>query len=109
VRTARAINRALGRRGRVWSDRYHTRALGTPREVRSALAYVLLNFRKHLKASAGVDPRSSGPWFEGWKQVPPAMDALSPVQAPRTWLGAVGWKRGGGAIDYREVPGRRST
>jgi len=37
IRVARAVNRALGRRGRVWGDRYHARALTTPREVRHCL------------------------------------------------------------------------
>src|SRR5207302_9988633 len=30
VRLARAFNAALGRRGTVWSERYHARALKTP-------------------------------------------------------------------------------
>ena len=34
VRFARTINRVLGRHGSVWADRYHARALATPREVR---------------------------------------------------------------------------
>ena len=62
----KAINRASHHRGRVWTDRYHARALRTPREVRTALVYVLQNFRKHLRAPAVVDPCSSGPWFDGW-------------------------------------------
>src|SRR5262245_4211498 len=33
VRIARGLNRELGRRGRVLADRYHARALETPREV----------------------------------------------------------------------------
>jgi len=41
IRVARAVNRALGRRGAVWQDRYHARALTTPRAVRNALVYVL--------------------------------------------------------------------
>jgi len=41
IRLAKAINRRLGRRGRVWNDRYHGRPLRTPREVRHGLAYVL--------------------------------------------------------------------
>src|SRR5881398_1377484 len=40
IRVARALNRALGRRGRVWDERYHARALITPRAVRYALVYV---------------------------------------------------------------------
>src|SRR4051812_5153542 len=47
IRIAKRLNRALGRRGRFFSDRYHARALKTPREVRNALAYVLNNARKH--------------------------------------------------------------
>ena len=47
IRAARAINRALDRTGGVWGDRYHTRALKTPREVRNAIVYVLMNVKKH--------------------------------------------------------------
>jgi putative transposase len=38
IRAARAINRALGRDGSVWADRYHARALTTLREVRQGLS-----------------------------------------------------------------------
>ena len=78
VRTAKAINRRAGRKGRVWSDRYHARPLGSPREVRRAMTYVLLNFCKHLRAPPGVDPRSSGPWFDGWTEPPPAPKGRTP-------------------------------
>jgi len=37
IRIAKGVNRILGRRGRVWADRFHARALRTPREVRNAL------------------------------------------------------------------------
>ncbi len=37
IRIAKALNRVLGRCGRVWADRFHARALRTPREVRNAL------------------------------------------------------------------------
>jgi putative transposase len=67
IRTARAINRALGRSGSVWGDRYHARALRTPREVRHGLVYVLMNFRKHRPADRmKLDPCSSAPWFDGF-------------------------------------------
>jgi putative transposase len=104
IRCARAINRAFGRRGSVWSHRYHARALRTPRETRHGLVYVLLNLRKHLGAGPGIDPRSSAAWFDGWKQpvAVPAEDC--PVSQPHTWLGAGGWQRGGGLIDLRENP-----
>ena len=106
VRTAKAINRRAGRKGPVWSDRYHARSLGSPREVRRAMTYVLLNFCKHLRAPPGVDPRSSGPWFDGWKEPPPASKDPRPVALPRTWLGAVGWRRAGGGITFAEAPAR---
>ena len=67
IRVARAVNRVLGRRGSVWGDRYHSRALTTPRAVRHALVYVLMNFRKHHGGKLGLDPCSSAPWFEGWR------------------------------------------
>src|SRR5438552_11721605 len=59
VRSARAVNRALGRRGPVCSDRYHARPLTSPRAVRIALVYVLLNRRKDCAGERGLDPCSS--------------------------------------------------
>lgn len=109
VRAARAINRAAHRRGPVWIQRYHSHALRTPREVRHALVYVLLNFRKHLRAGPGIDPRSSGPWFNGWAHAPPAPLAAAPVESPRTWLGSQGWQRAGGAIDCGEAPAAQKS
>jgi hypothetical protein len=108
VRCARAINRASGRRGRVWSERYHAHPLGTAREVRLALISLLINFRKHLRAAPTIDPCSSGPWFDGWKRPshPPATP--SPIHSPRTWLGAVAWRRAGGPLDCHETPVRLS-
>jgi len=47
IRVARALNRALERRGPVWGDRYHAHALKTPKETRNAVVYVLMNFKKH--------------------------------------------------------------
>ncbi len=54
IRCARAVNRCAGRRGAVWSDRFHARALTSPREVRHGMVYVLLNYRKHLRAEPGI-------------------------------------------------------
>jgi hypothetical protein len=104
VRCAKAINRALGRRGTVWPQRYHARALKTPRETRGGLRYVLLNFCKHLRARPGVDPMSSAPWFDGWKHALARPAGECPNSAPRTWLASGGWRRAGGPIDFREHP-----
>ena len=103
IRVARALNRALGRRGRVWGDRYHARALTTPREVRHCLVYVLRNRSKHCEGERGLDPCSSAMYFDGWRQpvgpVPPA----PPVVRARTWLAASGWRRHG-LVDIDERP-----
>jgi REP-associated tyrosine transposase len=103
IRVAKAINRALGRHGRVWDDRYHLRALPTPREVRHALLYVLQNWRKHLNAVRGLDPRSSAAWFTGWHVSTAPPPGRPPVAPPRTWLASVGWRRHG-LIGVAEAP-----
>jgi REP element-mobilizing transposase RayT len=96
IRTARAINRALGRSGPVWGDRYHARALRTPREVRHGLVYVLMNFRKHRPSERqALDPCSSAAWFDGFEPAPPTAGEPAPVApAPgsdRSAGGATGW------------------
>jgi len=107
VRCAKAVNRALGRKGALWDHRYHAHRLKSPREVRVALLYVLLNFRKHHGAAPGIDPRSSGPWFAGWKRPPRPPSRPPPVAQARTWLARVGWLRAGGPLDPAEWPPRR--
>jgi len=95
IRVARAVNRALGRRGAVWGDRFHARALTTPRAVRNALVYVLMNRRKHRAGERGLDPCSSAPWFRGWREPVATLLGPPPVVGARTWLAAVGWCRHG--------------
>ena len=95
IRVAKAVNRALRRRGTVWADRYHARRLATPREVRHALVYVLQNWRKHLPGARGLDGRSSAPWFTGWRTAVTRAAGIAPVVTARTWLARVGWRRHG--------------
>jgi putative transposase len=60
IRVARAINRVLRLRGGVWRERYHGRELRTPRSVRNAIVYVLMNAKKHgLRFASGLDALSS--------------------------------------------------
>jgi REP element-mobilizing transposase RayT len=114
ARIARAVRRVFGGRGPVLTERYHQRVVRSPREVRAALAYVMLNARKHaaalglrwLREVTSVDPASSGRWFAGWaRALPPPRDEPA-VAAPRTWLLRVGWRRHG-LIDPSEIPGAR--
>lgn len=111
ARFARAVNRVFGRSGPVLDGRYHARALKTPREVRKALAYVLLNARKHFARrhrrvpTVGLDACSSGVWFQGWKSGPyPRPRYPRETGIPFTWLLSRGWRRHG-LIDPAEVPG----
>jgi hypothetical protein len=52
ARLALAVNRVAGRAGRVFTQRYHLQLLPTPRQVRNALRYVLLNARHHAARAA---------------------------------------------------------
>lgn len=117
ARVARAANRVFKRRGPVLADRFHARVLRTPREVRNAIAYVLLNARRHraklgrrVDPCGAIDPASSGRWFDGWRQGRVgredgfrASDAPA-VARPRSWLLSLGWRRAG-LVDPTEVPG----
>ena len=47
ARFARCVNRVFGRSGKVLATRFHHVLKRTPTEMRRALAYVLLNVRKH--------------------------------------------------------------
>ena len=97
IRTAKGLNRMMGRRGRVFADRYHARVLRTPLEVHRVLAYVLRNHTKHFGANTPVvDGYSSAPYFDGWRRQAPEVEAIGPPpSAPRTWLLRVGWRRRG--------------
>jgi REP element-mobilizing transposase RayT len=110
-RVTRALNDLLDHEGTVWADRYHSEPLRSPRQVRAALRYVLLNARRHGIAPRGrpdwIDPFSSGRYFTGWSRGPregPAQrDDHAPVAPAETWVLSVGWRRHG-LIDPADVP-----
>ncbi len=111
ARLARAVDRVFDRSGPVLEERYHLRVLETPREVRGAIRYVLLNAARHARRAGRalrIDPASSGRWFDGWRPGKVvrerAVAARPPVARPRTWLLRVGWRRHG-LLDPAEVPG----
>jgi hypothetical protein len=94
--------------------------------VRNALAYVLLNARRHaakriarlrkqgkpakpLAPARYIDAPSSGRWFDGWREdarvdrSPPRLLGSEPAVAPpRTWFLRVGWRKHG-LIDPSEI------
>jgi len=110
ISAAKKINVALGRAGgQVFADRYHATPLGTPRQVRNCIAYVLNNWRHHgVEASSrACDPFSSGMTFDGWSASPAAYPETYvplPVGEATTWLLHVGWRRHG-PISLAFVPG----
>jgi hypothetical protein len=127
---ARNVNTVLGtdsyrrRRGPVFADRYHLEVITSPTRARNAVAYVLLNWRKHGEDQGEeertwlVDPFSSGFSFPDWQEregedlmwaIPERRASYEPlvVYRPRSWLLREGWKRGGPLISAREVPGAR--
>ena len=114
-RLARAVHRVFERTGQVLAGRYHVRALKTPKEVRNAIAYVLLNVRHHWQQRTGhpppvrIDAASSGRLFSGWSRWAPSDDlvpGLREVSPAQTWVLRVGWKKFG-LINPAEVPGGR--
>jgi REP element-mobilizing transposase RayT len=111
IRLARAVNLALGRRGRVVQDRHHEHVLRTPTEVRHALLYVMHNGHKH-RAPADefvdqLDTRSSARWSRAWRDHTPD-PTPSPTSPPRTYLLAVLWKDKG-LLDRSERPRQRAA
>jgi REP element-mobilizing transposase RayT len=113
VRVARALNKLWGRKGRVFSGRFHARVLRTPREVRNALVYVLQNARRHgLKVHSHLDAYASGFWFSGWKEGTPGLvgdQGPLPLARARTWLLKTGWWQRHGLIGQKELPLRRAA
>jgi len=124
ISAARQINRAFTARGgdrrtgRVIGERFHARALTTPRAVRNALRYALSKGRRHGEDQAAfartwqVDPYSSGALYGGWKELErspffwplPATYLPLIVLRPRTWL-LGSWERFHPPISARDVPG----
>ena len=102
---AHGRNKLLHRGVSVGADRYFARALATPREVRNAIRYVLLNRRKHAPQATGLGPCSSGEWFTGWSVAVRRSPGPPPTRPPRTWLAAIGRRRHG-PIDPGDVPDR---
>ena len=113
IRLARRVNASVERKGRLWNDRYHARALRTPLQVRRVLVYVLRNDQRHW-AQGGLslppwrlDPCSSAASFDGFRPLPgldlPPPEEVCVTALPVCLLLRRGWKRHG-LIDLDEFP-----
>ena len=112
IRVARRVNARLGRKGKVFADRFHAVPVRSPRQLRNTLCYVLNNGHRHDEARDplwnGIDPFSSAWHFDGWTHdrwrrglAPPTGE---PTVAPaESWLMTSGWRRWG-PIGVGEVP-----
>jgi len=108
---ARGLNRVWERRGCVFPERFHDRALRSVRAVRNAIKYVLNNYLKHggeVGYSRGgrrmPDPYSSGRYFDGWHGFV-AEEAPGSVVVKGCWKSSVGWKRHYPLISLGAAPG----
>ncbi len=106
---ARALNKLLTRRGKVFPERYHDEVITTPTQARNALRYVLQNGKKHgVVSPSSIDLCSSAPVFDGWIERPsiaaiPIAPGVAAVAPASTWLLTTGWHRNG-LLDIRELP-----
>ena len=112
IRVARRINRLLGRKGKVFADRFHAVLVRSPKQLRSTLCYVMNNGHRHDEQQeprwGGVDPFSSAWHFAGWSHdrwrrglSPPTGEP--PVAPAESWLLKEGWMKWG-RIGVGEVP-----
>jgi REP element-mobilizing transposase RayT len=88
IRLARGLNRVMRRAHQVFPERYHSRVLGSPTEVRRVIRYLRDNRRHHLGERAALLPASFvDPYTSD--------DLLAGVlPTPTLWLLRIGWRRG---------------
>jgi REP element-mobilizing transposase RayT len=113
VRFVRRLNALFGRRGTLFTERYHARPITSPRQARHCLSYVLCNARKHAAeqgrtpARNWIDPFSSAPTFDGWAGSTVTSDgATKPgiTQPAEFYLLRSAWRRHG-PLDPNTIPG----
>ncbi len=101
VSIAKRLNKLWQRKGTVFADRYHRQDLKTPKQVRNAIRYVLLNVFRHRSETrrvreSGIDPFSSAAAFDGWVEAGLCRNTRGDVvESPGSWLLRIGWRRHG--------------
>ncbi len=91
VSMARALNKVMKRKGRVFADRYHAHVLSSPIEAANAIRYVLDNWKHHARRDGRPVPIGVDPWCStAWSRVGPPL-----VQEPQWWMLILGAERYG--------------
>jgi REP element-mobilizing transposase RayT len=87
---ARRLNQLIGRRGKVFADRFHAHVLRTPLEVAHAIAYVLGNVAIHASRRGASRASITRPTPRQPAKADPYSsaggDGPALTAAPRTWL-----------------------
>lgn len=92
----------------IFRGRYDVKVLKSPRQVKNALRYVLLNPSKHFSKNPYIDQFTSGVIFRDWKKLlgyDLSLKAISVqkvaawktrlnemLSPPRLWLTSIGWQ-----------------
>lgn len=90
IRIAKGLNKEFRRRGKVFSDRFHSQPIREPEAARWSRAYVINNARRHHACPKNeptwIDPYSSGFAFDGWRTLPsePQLRASTSLRARAT-------------------------
>ena len=92
VRLAKALNRMMRARGRVFADHFHSRLLRSPSELVRALAYVLGNAAHHFGGRA-AHGEFGGRAANDDRYSSASCDRERTLGERRTWLLRVGWRR----------------
>jgi REP element-mobilizing transposase RayT len=90
VAMSKRINRSIGRRGKLFGDRFFARPLRTPTEVAKAINYVLHNGEIHERRLGVSVDRHGAPDPVSSAALPDSAALTSPA---KTWLLATGWQR----------------
>ena len=116
IRLALAVNRVLGRKGKVVGDRYHARPLTTPRQGATRNMGDVLDKahglrRGGLRRGGGAERGEGFPVRPGVSQVeaakgdePVATHVAPATVQPGTWMARVGWRLAGGPLRVDEHP-----
>jgi REP element-mobilizing transposase RayT len=83
IRMARALNRVMHRHGKVFAQRFHSKILRTPTQVRNAVHYVLFNRHHH---AAQFNRPVAATWRDPFSSAHARTTDPPPTIRPHTWL-----------------------